>query len=358
VGPGRPRVPGHALSEGGIEVRTLAPASAGRWDAFVAQCPEATFFHRAGWKEVIEASFGHDCPFLYAERAGAIAGVLPLVHVKTRLFGDGLISTGFTVGGGPAAIDEAAREALDRAAVALANERGVDYLEYRTGCATHPGWATKPGLYAVFRKAIEEDDERNMLAIPRKQRAMVRKGIKAGLVSEIDEVTDRLYDIYAESVRNLGTPVFGRAYLAHLKRAFGTDCDVVTVLHGATPVASVMNFYFRDTVLPYYGGSTGAARDVAGNDFMYWEVMHRAAARGYRMFDFGRSKRGTGAFAFKKNWGFPAEPLVYEFYLRKGGEVPDVNPLNPKYRLFIAAWQRLPLFLANRVGPHLARGLG
>ena len=346
------------MSEAGIEIRALAPASAGHWDAFIAQCPEATFFHRAGWKEVIETSFGHDCPFLYAARAGEIAGVLPLVHVKTRLFGNGLISTGFTVGGGPAAIDDAARTALDRAAIALAEERGVDFLEYRSGTATHPGWASKPELYVVFRKPIEADDEKNMQAIPRKQRAMVRKGIKAGLVSEIDDETERLYDVYAESVRNLGTPVFGRPYLRHLKRVFGDDCDVVTILDRGTPVASVMNFYFRDTVLPYYGGGTAGAREVAGNDFMYWEVMRRAAARGYRMFDFGRSKRGTGAFAFKKNWGFPPEPLVYEFHLRKGGEVPDVNPLNPKYRLFIAAWQRLPLALANRIGPLVARGLG
>ncbi len=346
------------MSEAGIEIRALAPASAGHWDAFIAQCPEATFFHRAGWKEVIEMSFGHDCPFLYAARAGEIAGVLPLVHVKTRLFGNGLISTGFTVGGGPAAIDDAARTALDRAAIALAEQRGVDFLEYRSGTATHPGWASKPELYVVFRKPIEADDEKNMQAIPRKQRAMVRKGIKAGLVSEIDDETERLYDVYAESVRNLGTPVFGRHYLRHLKRVFGDDCDVVTILDRGTPVASVMNFYFRDTVLPYYGGGTAGAREVAGNDFMYWEVMRRAAARGYRMFDFGRSKRGTGAFAFKKNWGFPPEPLVYEFHLRKGGEVPDVNPLNPKYRLFIAAWQRLPLALANRIGPLVARGLG
>ncbi len=346
------------MSEDALDVRALDGATGARWDAFVAQCPEATFFHRAGWKTAIEAGFGHDCPFLYAARGDEICGVLPLVHVHTRLFGNALISTGFTVGGGPAAMDDAARAALDRAALALAEARGVDYLEYRTGRATHPGWASKPDLYVAFRKAIDADPEKNMLAIPRKQRAMVRKGIKAGLVSEIDAETGRLYDAYAESVRNLGTPVFGRSYLAHLKRVFGDDCDVVTVLHEGEPVASVMNFYFRDTVLPYYGGGTAAARAVAGNDFMYWEVMRRAAERGYRAFDFGRSKRGTGAFAFKKNWGFPSEPLVYEFHLRSGGEVPDVNPLNPKYRLFIAAWQRLPLFVANRVGPLVARGLG
>jgi FemAB-related protein (PEP-CTERM system-associated) len=340
-----------------LEVRELGDADAARWDAFVAQCPEATFFHRAGWRRVIEASFGKRCPFLFAERDGEIRGVLPLVHVKTRFFGNSLISTGFTVGGGTAAIDDEARKALDARAVALADELDVDYLEYRSGTATHDGWASKPDLYVLFQKPIDPDPEKNMLAIPRKQRAMVRKGIKAGLVSEIDEDTDRLFPVYAESVRNLGTPVFTAGYLRNLKREFGPDCDIVTILDGGRPVASVLNFYFRDTVLPYYGGGTEQAREVAGNDFMYWEVMRRAAERGFRLFDYGRSKRGTGAFAFKKNWGFEPRPLVYEFWLRRGGELPDINPLNPKYRLFIAGWQRLPLAIANRLGPWIARDL-
>jgi FemAB-related protein (PEP-CTERM system-associated) len=142
-----------------------------------------------------------------------------------------------------------------------------------------------------------------------------------------------------------------------LKRAFGHDCDVVTVLNRGLAVASVMTFYFRDTVLPYYGGGTSEAREVAGNDFMYWEVMRRAAERGFRVFDYGRSKRGTGAFAFKKNWGFEPEPLVYEFHLRHVAKIPDVNPLNPKYRLFVAAWRRLPLAIANVIGPLIARDL-
>ena len=345
------------MTDSAIEVRELGDADAARWDAFVAQCPEATFFHRAGWRRVIEDSFGKTCRFVFAERAGEIRGVLPLVHVKTRFFGNSLISTGFTVGGGPAALDADARAALTARACTLAGELDVDYLEYRTGTATHPGWASKPDLYVLFRKSIDPDPEKNMLAIPRKQRAMVRKGIKAGLVSEIDTDTERLFPVYAESVRNLGTPVVARSYLRNLKREFGSDCDIITILNKGTPVASVMSFYFRDTVLPYYGGGTAAARDVAGNDFMYWEVMRRAAERGYRVFDYGRSKRGTGAFAFKKNWGFEPEPLVYEFYLRRGSDLPDINPLNPKYRLFIAAWQRLPLFVANLIGPWVARDL-
>jgi FemAB-related protein (PEP-CTERM system-associated) len=134
--------------------------------------------------------------------------------------------------------------------------------------------------------------------------------------------------------------------------------DVVTVRDGELPVAAVMNFYFRDEVLPYYGGGTRAARELYANDFMYWEVMRRAGVRGARLFDFGRSKVGTGAFAFKKNWGFAPQPLEYRFRLAPGAAIPDHNPLNPKYRLFIAAWKRLPLPVANLLGPPIVRGIG
>ncbi len=343
---------------GPIGIRTLGTGDTARWDDYVGDCPEAGFFHRAGWKPVIEQAFGHDCYFLYAECDGRIRGVLPLVHVKSLLFGNSLISTGFTVGGGTAADGEDARAALDAEALALASRLDVDCLEYRSGEVRHSDWAHNTGLYAVFRKSIGPDPEQDMLAIPRKQRAMVRKGIKANLISVLDQDVERLHDIYATSVRNLGTPVYPKRYFRLLMNAFRPDIDIVTVLNGDRAVASVMNFYFRDTVLPYYGGGLPAARTVAGNDFMYWEVMRRAVERGYRTFDFGRSKRGTGAFSFKKNWGFEPTPLIYEFKLCKLDAIPEVNPLNPKYRLFIAAWKRLPVPLAKLIGPPIVRGLG
>lgn len=344
--------------ESQVIIQALNGQNSANWDRFVATCPDATFFHRAGWKRVIEQSFGHGCHFIFAEEAGDITGVLPLVHVKTRLFGNSLISTGFTVGGGPAVTSNAALTALDQHAMKLADELEVDYVEYRSRDTIHEGWAQKPGVYVGFRRALNPDPEQNMLAIPRKQRAMVRKGIKAGLESRIDMDATALYKIYAISVRNLGTPVYPKRYFDNLIAEFGDDVDIVTVLNDGAPVASVMNFYFRNEVLPYYGGGTLAARPVAANDFMYWEVMRRACERGYQYFDFGRSKIGTGAFAFKKNWGFEPEPWTYEFKLRRLDELPDINPLNPKYRLFIAAWKKLPIPLANLIGPMLVRGLG
>jgi FemAB-related protein (PEP-CTERM system-associated) len=330
------------------------------WDAFVSLHPDGTFFHRAAWREVIQRAFGHRTYYLTARRAGAIVGVLPLGLQSSLLFGKSLISVPMCVYGGPLAADEAALSALLEAAEALMRELGLPVMEWRTRQAAPAGanWQVRDDLYATFRKEIAADDETNLKAIPRKQRAMVRKGIDRGLVSLVHRDTDRLHRVYAESVRNLGTPVFSRRYFAIMAEVFGDDLDILTVREGGEDRAAVLNFYWRDEVLPYYGGGTARARECYANDFMYWEVMRHAAARGCRLFDFGRSKFGTGAFAFKKNWGFTPEPLPYRYFLAPGAAIPDHNPLNPKYRLLIAAWKKLPLPLANLLGPPIVRGLG
>jgi len=341
-----------------LSIRRLAATDTDpRWDAFVMASDDATFFHRSAWQQVIRQAFGHETYFYYAERAGRLIGILPLVHIKSLLFGHALISNAFCVYGGIVADDEEASQALLAQAQQLARELGVDYLEMRNRARKHPDWPSKP-LYVTFRKTLDADLENNLNAIPRKQRAMVRAGIKAGLTSVVEESVERFYRAYSESVRNLGTPVFPKRYFQLLKQVFAEDCEILTVEHQGQLVASVMNFYFKDEVLPYYGGGTALARDLKGNDFMYWEVMRRAVDKGCRVFDYGRSKVDTGSYRFKKHWGFEPEPLYYEFDLINATAMPDINPLNPKYQLFIAAWKRLPLPVSQWVGPWLAKDLG
>jgi FemAB-related protein (PEP-CTERM system-associated) len=344
-----------------LQVRALASDDsdgATRWDAFVARCPEATFFHRAGWQRVIGDVFGHRTHFLYAQRGEHIEGVLPLARVRSFLFGDTLVSLPFAVYGGIAAETAEAAATLENEAQALAQRLRVDHLELRNVRARHPEWPTQD-LYVAFRREILPDPEANMLAIPRKQRAMVRKGMKNALRSEIDTGLGRFFALYADNVHRHGTPPLPKRYFEALQRVFGTDCEVLTVFESeGRPVSSVMSFYFRDEVLPYYAGDHAAARDLAANDFKYWELMRRACERGLRVFDYGRSKQGSGSYAFKKNWGFEPRPLHYEYRLYRGDAIPQNNPLNPKYRAFIALWRRLPIGVANRVGPLVVRNLG
>ena len=338
-------------------VQELTPALQPQWDAFVNVCPNATFFHLAGWKDVVEAAFGHRCYYLLAKSGDAITGVLPLVHMKSFLFGNSLISTPVLAYGGVATEDGEVHAKLETEACTLAEKLKVDYLELRNLESRHPDWPTKQ-LYVTFRKTLEPEAEANLLAIPRKQRAVVRKGINAGLKAEFDTSIDRFYMAYSQSFHNLGTPVFSRAYFDNIHRVFKDSSDILTVTHDGDLVSSVMSFYFRDEVLPYFGGGTRLARQLKGNDFMYWELMRHCCERGVRVFDFGRSKQGTGTYSFKKNWGFEPRPLFYEYYLVKAKQMPDISPMNPKYRIFINAWKRLPLAVTQVIGPLIARNLG
>ena len=341
-----------------IQIESLSSTAGAAWDGFVHAAPQATFFHRAGWKEVIERSFGHGCHFLQARSGARITGVLPLVHVSSRLFGDALISNAYGVYGGPLASDQASLQALNEAAVRLAGQLDVDYLEYRLRTPSLLPWARNSGLYATFRKRLAPDPEAELRGVPRKRRAMLRKAQALGLESVVDGDVRRFYRVYSRRIRDLGTPVYPAAYFRTLLEVFGSDCEVLTVMRRGVPLSSVISFRFRDEVLPYYGGGLEEARRCAANDFMYWEVMRRACANGAEVFDFGRSKLGTGTFAYKSIWGFEPQPLHHEYLLLRQSEMPNVHPLNPKYALWVALWRRLPLFVANALGPLISRGLG
>jgi len=331
-----------------------------QWDEYVKKHPGATVYHLSAWGRAVARSMGHKCFYIYVEDNGEIQAVIPLIHIKSLLFGNALVSVAFATGGGPLFNDADSLAVLDVACRNLAQEQGVDYLECRNMDVIHGDWPTKSETYSIFRKELSADNEENMKAIPRKQRAMVRKAIKFNLKAVIDEQPDRLFAMYSESVRNLGSPVFPKKLFYCLKQEYGADCEILTIeTEQGKAVSSVMTFYFRDEVVPYYGGGTVEARALAANDFMYWSLMeHAVTKKASRIFDFGRSKNGTGAFKFKKNWGFEPKALNYEFILEKAEDIPDINPLNPKYRLMIKTWKKLPLPIANLVGPLISRSLG
>ncbi|GAB3036054.1 FemAB family XrtA/PEP-CTERM system-associated protein [Bowmanella dokdonensis] len=334
-------------------------AVAGAWDEFVQQCPEATFFHRSGWLTINEQVYGHRGHYLYAEDPqGNLQGVLPLVEQNSRLFGHALISTPFCVYGGVAAQSDEAQRALEDAAIELARRLEVDYLELRNKVAsTHPE-LTEKCAHSYFAWPLAQDAEAILAGVKKKQRAVIRHSLKNDLSYRVDDDMHTAYDIYSESVRNLGTPVFPKSYFSALKRVFGQDCNALTVEKDGKAVSSVLNFYFRDQVLPYYGGGLPEARDLKSNDFMYYQLMCDAKAKGYEYYDFGRSKNDSGAFQYKKHWGMEPTPLHYQFHLVKAAELPNLSPNNPKYQLFIKLWQKLPLPISRALGPVLSKYLG
>ncbi|MDX2165619.1 MAG: FemAB family PEP-CTERM system-associated protein [Deltaproteobacteria bacterium] len=329
------------------------------WDGFVDASPHGTFFHLLGWRDVLQAAFGFRAHYLAARRGGELVGVLPLCAVPLGLRAHALLSLPFAIEAGVCAADGAAHRALDAAAVALAAARGATYLELRDGVDADQRFRVREGLYFRFRRPLHATDEENFAAIPRKQRRMVRVGQRAGL--RADSETPRvevLHDLYARSVRRLGTPVFPLAYFRLLMRTFPERSAVLTVSAGGRPVAAVLSFLFRDTIMPYYAGSRRESFRQAANDFMYWELMRYARRRGARRFDFGRSKLGTGAFAFKRHWGFEPEALRYRVHARDGGALVERRIDDPGVRVLRWGWRHLPLACTKRLGPVLLRRFG
>lgn len=345
-----------------IEIKVLDEAARPAWDRFVlSACPDATFFHLSGWKTVIARAFRQRCRYVYAVRGGEIVGVLPMVHLRSLMFGNRLVSNAFTIGGGAAAVDEEAYAALDEDLMRQAKTLGVSAIEVRRPARLHDGegWVRKSDVYANFSRALAGEEDACLKQIPRKQRAVVRKALGAGVLTDtLDSTPTMFFPLYAFSMRNMGTPVFGARFFSILMKEFKDRSDCLTVHHQGRPIASVLNFYFRDAVMPYYTGCEIEARALGANDYMYWRLMRTAVERGYTMFDFGRSKVGTGPYSFKKNWGFEPVPITQEHYLPGGGVVSEINPLNPRYRAFIAMWRRLPLPLANLLGPIVVREIG
>lgn len=331
-------------------------------EGYVARHEQGGAFHRPAWSRAVEQGCGQRAHYLVAGSDGEIKGLLPLTEVHSPLFGRALVSAGFAVGGGPIADDRQIVDALAAAAWSLAERLSCPSLELRGGTAPRGvGWKVEEGTYAGFVRPLANDDEAELLAIPRKQRAEVRRAQGFDLATRTGAGgQDRAehYAVYAESVRNLGTPVFPRALFEAVLDHFGSDADILTVSRDGEPLSSVLSLYHKGVVMPYWGGGTRAARAWRANDMMYYGLMLHARSRGCRSFDFGRSKFGTGAFAFKKNWGFEPQPLAYASRTADGGEGREINPMSPKYRLQVALWQRLPLGVANRIGPWIARGLG
>lgn len=323
---------------------------------------ETTPFHRPAWVNAVARGTRQEALFLVAYDAGrAICGILPLNIIHSPLFGRALVSSGFAVDGGIIADDRLTADRLAAAAIALAERRVCPTIELRGGCRPGEGWTVKSGGYLNFARPLEADDEAQLLAIPRKHRAEVRKAMDRGYTISIgtsDALREAHYALYRRTVHNLGTPVFPRAMFEQVLDALGDNADILLVSDGGKPLSAVISLYHDGSVMPYWQGADANARQARSNEMLYFSLMRHARERGCHTFNFGRSKLGTGTAAYKKNWGFEPTGLDYYFYAAPGNEPRDINPLSPQYQRKVALWKRLPAPIADSLGPWIARGLG
>ncbi len=339
-----------------VKVRRLETEQNEAWDDFVLGHPGASLFHLTGWMRVISKTFQYSPRYLFAERDRRITGVLPLFETSNWLQGKCLISTPMAVYGGICAEDEDSRLALLEAAKQMARRENVQHLELRQRQVDLFPEFHANTLYATFCGELVSDPEVLIRCLPRDTRYMIRKARKKGLqLVRGAEQTPVFYRLFAQSMRRLGTPALPMRLFENLVDEFKTLVDVTLLSFKSRPVAAVFSFRFRDTILPYYAGASSEAPGLAANNLLYWELMTQSAAEGMRWFDFGRSKKGTGAYGFKTQWHMAVQPLGYQVYLVRRKNVPNFTPLNPKFQCAARIWSKLPLALTTRLGPHVVR---
>src|SRR6267143_5809938 len=339
-----------------VVVHEFHAGIANRWDEFVLNQPDGTLFHLVAWKRAIEKTFGFQSCYSYVERDGQVTAIVPLFFVTNWVIGDCLHSVPFGVYGGICAADQESHDALLAHVKQLAVTKQVDHLnlQQRNG-EIIPGFHSNT-LYVAFTTPLSANPETNLKKVPRDTCYMIRKGEKAGLRAQhgLEQMSD-FYHLFCESMRRLGTPVFPRVLFENLMHEFGSQVDLTLVYADARPVSGVLSFKFRDTFLPYYAGANSMAPALAANNFMYWHLMKFAAEQGFRSFDFGRSKKNTGAFHFKSQWGMTVESLNYQVYLVRRKTVPNFSPVNPKFEMATRIWRQLRLALTKHLGQRVVR---
>ncbi len=347
----------YAVSDPGrkIEIQDLKPGEEAECDRFVLSSPSATFFHLCGWRTVVEKAMGHRTFYLTARIDGAIKGVFPISWVRSRLFGDCLVSSPLAVYGGICADDREVYFSLLKAGSELAERLGVKYLEMRN--LTEPFPTDLPGrdLYVTFTQDLTPGPDKLLQGLPRDTRYAIRKSLKAGLDWTEDLSLDDFYEIFAHSVHRLGTPVFPKQLFAALRSEFPKQCRIFGVRKGKQAIAGVLCLYFKDQVLPYYAGALPEFYKDSPNNFMYWNLMAQSCREGLKSFDFGRSKKGTGSFQFKSAWSMQVTELPYRYQLVKAKEVPHLSPVDQKFQLAVALWKKMPFACSKIIGPRLIR---
>lgn len=342
-----------------MNIRELKDDSGAQaWERFVETHEECGNYHRWGWKQVIERSFRWPTFYLMAENDGRVCGILPLVWQKSRLFGSFFTSLPFVNSGGVVAETHEAKEALVAQAVNIAKRNGAKYLELRQ--RTDPGLSLPTKTHKVAMVLpLQANSEAMMAALPHKVRTDLRKSIKTGLEAQFGgaEFLDIFYDVFAKNMRELGTPVYARKLFAEIFEAFPNDTYICVVRYQGKPVAVSFLSEYKGAIEALWSSSLYNFSHLKPNMFLYWSILCFAGAKGFRIFDFGRSSVGSGTHRFKKQWGTTEIPLHWAYWVPEGSPLPELNNENPRYQMAIRIWQKLPLPITKLMGPPIVRCL-
>lgn len=326
------------------------------WDSFVDGHPEATGYHLWKWRNVFEDAFGHRTEYLAARQGARIAGILPLVVLESRLFGRFMVSLPFVNYGGVLSTSDEARQELLRHSFELAKKLRLSHFELRHTARWFPDLPVKHHKVSMHLK-LARDVESAWQALRNKERNLIRKGQKSGLVVRVGgaEYIGDFYRIFARNMRDLGTPVYAREFFESIFTAFPARTRIFIASFDDRPVAAAITYAYRKQIEVPWASSLREFRDKCPNNLLYWTMIEYAVEHGFDVFDFGRSSPDDGPFRFKQQLGAEPIPLHWEYGLLESQVLPDQSPKNPKFRLAVNAWKHMPLGLATRIGPHIVR---
>jgi FemAB-related protein (PEP-CTERM system-associated) len=341
-----------------IEVQTLAENPAA-WNEFVARSSSASFYHDFAWKGVIERTFGHKCHYLMAfERGDVVRGILPLVEMKSLAFGHFLVSLPFLNYGGVLAENGAVANALCRAAADLARRKGGRHIELRQAGPVEIPWACRQHKVALV-VGLPANPDHYWAGLSSRLRGKIRKAQRAGAKLSVagPEGLSQFYSVFARNMRDLGTPVYPRRFFDDVLRSFpGSSRLFLVKLDGQSVAGALAVNKGRELELPWICSNYDHSRNYV-NELLYWSVLEWASAQGFKTADLGRSTIGTGPYKFKKQWNPGERPLHWYYWTAGGAGIPELSPENPKYALAIRCWQKLPLSIANSLGPWIVRNI-
>jgi FemAB-related protein (PEP-CTERM system-associated) len=341
----------------GIRIRHCKDQDSKAWSRYVASHNLSCHYHQYSWRAFYAGYYLKQTYYLAALDEDKFVGILPLVRQKSALFGDYLVSLPFVNYGGVLADDEAAANALLSAAADLGEEIGVSHIELRE-YRSRQGYPCREEKVAM-RLDLPDSEEKLGKALGAKLRSQIRRPMRENPTIHVGGLNrlGEFYTVFSRCMRDLGTPVYPRSMFEDIVRQFPGDTDVVIVERDFKPVAAALLIHYQGVTEVPWASSDRRFNRYSYNMLLYWKLLCRAIERGSTTFDFGRSTKDSGTYRFKKQWGAKPVQLYWNYWLAPGASLPNLSPENEKYSIARKVWQRLPIPLAEFIGPHVVKHL-
>ncbi len=342
-----------------MKVSTIEEIGEPQWDDYVNGHQQASVYHLSVWRTVLANVFNSRCHYLAAiSEAGEVCGVLPLVHFKNRLFGHFLVSMPYFNQGGVLSSSPQAEAALLDRAIGLSESLGVTHMELREFQPRENGWQHKDEKVLMLLD-LPDDPEHLSKSIGAKRRSQIRRPEREGASTKVggEDLLDDFYAVFSRNMRDLGTPVYTKKLFERILAARPSETFIVVIYLNELPVAAAFLIGYKQVIEIPWASSLREYNRLGTNMKLYWEVLRHSILKGYKIFDFGRSTLDGPTYKFKKQWGARPKQCYWNYWLAEGNELPQLNPQNPKYKIAIAGWKKLPLAVANCLGPHIVKHL-